>query len=122
MHGENNQYHQVKSVETGKRVATYSSSARSLSLPPGQYEVLFGKVAWPVKITEEKTILLNPGGITITPRGYHRIFNSAGKHAITHSSSSKRVMLPPGRYSLKIADQEVAVNLTEGKIVNIKVE
>ncbi len=58
----------------------------------------------------------------MTPRGYHRIFNATGKHVITHSSSSKRVMLPPRRYSLKVADQEVAINLTEGKIVNIKVE
>ena len=65
---------------------------------------------------------LNSGGITISPRGYHRIFDAAGKHAITHSSSSKRVMLPPGHYSLNIADQQVAVQLTEGKIVNIKVE
>ncbi|NND50507.1 MAG: VWA domain-containing protein, partial [Rhizobiales bacterium] len=87
----NNQYHHVRNVETGKRVAAYSSSSRSLSLPPGRYEVLFGKVAWPVTIREEKVVQLNPGGITISPRGYHRIFDAAGKHAITHSSSSKRV-------------------------------
>lgn len=118
----NNQYHQVKDPETGKTVATYSSSSRSLSLPPGKYNVVFGKVAWPVNVVQDKTSVLNPGGITITPRDYYRVFDKAGKHAITHSSSSKRVMLPPGNYSLKVGEQRVAVKLTEGKIVNIKVE
>mgnify|MGYP001824147721 CR=1 FL=1 len=83
---------------------------------------MFGKVAWPVVISQDKTSQLNPGGITISPRSYHRIFDANGKHAITHSSSSKRVMLPPGSYALTIGDQQVAVNLTEGTVVNIKIE
>lgn len=118
----NNQYHHVRSAKTGKRVASYSNSSRSLSLPPGKYDVQFGKVAWPVELAEGKTTTLNPGGIAVTPRGHYRIYDARGKHAITHSSSAKRVMLPPGRYSLKVDDQEVAISLTEGKLVNVKVE
>jgi len=118
----NNQYHGILDAETGEKVMTYGSSTKRLAIPPGTYDVEFGKVKWNVSISEGQTSILNPGGISVTPRGGYDIMDTEGNKVIWLGSSDKRVMLPPGDYSIDIEGQLVPVKLTEGKIVEIKLE
>ena len=118
----NNQYHKLRDVETGKNVATYASSSKKLQLAPGQYDVVFGKTTWRISANEGEQITLNPGGIGVRPQGYHKVFNKDGSEAGKIGSSDKQLMLPPGDYLVDIADQKVPFTISEGKIVLIKVE
>lgn len=117
----NNQYHQVRDAN-GKASATYSTSTKQLPMVPGAYDVMFGKVPWRVELTEGETTMLNPGGLAVMPQTYLKIYDGEGKEAATNSSSDKRTMLPPGNYSVKVEDQEVPLEISEGTIINLNIE
>ena len=118
----NNQYHKLRDIETGKDVATYATSSNKLQLAPGQYDVEFGKTTWRISVKEGEKLTLNPGGIGVRPKGYYKVFNKDGSPAGKIGSGDKQLMLPPGDYYLNVADQKVPVSVKEGKIVLIKVE
>jgi hypothetical protein len=118
----NNQYHLIRDAGADEEVATYSSSASSLTLPPGSYDVMFENAAWRVTLVEGEASTLNPGGVAVTPKGYHKILFPDGSEAATLASSDDRVMLPPGSYLVDIDGQQVPVEIAEGKVVEIRVE
>jgi len=118
----NNQYHKLRDVETGKNVATYASSYKRLQLAPGDYDVVFDKTTWRISVKEGENLTLNPGGIGVRPQGYYKVFKKDGSKAGTISSSDKQLMLPPGDYLIDVADQKVPFSIKQGKIVLIKVE
>jgi hypothetical protein len=118
----NNQYHLIRDAGTNEEVATYSSSTSSLTLPPGSFDVMFENAAWRVTLVEGEASTLNPGGVAVTQKGYHKILFPDGSEAATLASSDDRVMLPPGSYLVDIDGQQVPVEIGEGKVVEIKVE
>lgn len=118
----NNQYHKIRDPETGKSIATYSSSDKRVQLIPGNYDVIFGKAKWRISAKMGEVLTLNPGGIGVRPMGYYKVFGKDGSAAGTISSSDKQLMLPPGDYFVNVADQKVPVTVIENKINLIKVQ
>ena len=72
--------HKVQDAETGIECGSVSSSASTLALIPGNYEVLFGSIPWPVKIAEGQTSVVNPGVVSVKGTHYrgHKITDDSG--------------------------------------------
>lgn len=118
----NHQYHDIQNPKTGKKVNTYTSSTKRLAMAPGTYDVLFGKTSWRFQIKAGENKLLNAGGVKVVPGGYYYVYDSAGKKIGNVSRSSKFLALPPGNFAIRIAEQEVPLNIKEGKIITLKLE
>ncbi len=65
---------------------------------------------------------MNPGGIGVRPRGYHKVYNKDRSVAGTIGTGDKHLMLTPGDYLVDVADQMVPVSIKEGKINLIKIQ
>lgn len=119
----NNQYHHIVDAETGKRAISYSSSTNWLAMPPGKYIVKFQKTEWKIDLEEGKETILNPGGVKVTPKSYQKIyFAGSDKVAGTLGSSDERAMLASGEYYIVVGEQKVPFTISEGKIIEIKME
>jgi len=114
--------HQILDSETGEKIASIDKFVSSATLIPSTFDVTFGKAVWPgVTIKAGETKVLNPGVINVT--GTHAtVLDAAGKTLTKLDKFRSRTSLPPGEYTVRVEGQDVPVKLTEGKIVNIKIE
>jgi len=118
----NRKSHDVLDPETREAVKSFAPVTKFVALPPGRYVVTFGAAEWPVELAEGQELTLNPGGISVTPGGFYKVLFENGEEAASLSPVGKKAILPPGKYALVIEDQKVPVELTEGKMVDIRIE
>lgn len=68
-----------------------------------------------------ETKVLNAGVIKVTGANA-TVHDAQGNELVGLSSIRSRASFPPGSYSVRVEGQEVPVELTEGKTVNIEIE
>ena len=102
------QGHQVVEPETGAVHGSVSNTKNQMALMPGDYEVYFGKLVWPIKIKAGETLVLKPGTVQVKGaviRG-HSIRDKKGTVVGSVSSIQDWIPLPPGDYPLELEGKE----------------
>jgi len=91
--------HTILEMETGIEQGMISSLHQVLTLIPGQYEVTFGPLTWPVAVKAGETSILNPGTVTVEYADYrgHTIRDSKGQEIDYVSQTRNWTPLPPRR-------------------------
>ncbi len=111
------QGHNIIDIETGIEHGSVSTLAGSMALMPGEYDVMFGKIPWPVTITAGKTTILHPGVVTVEHAHYmgHKIYNKKGEVVGDVSNIRSTISLPPGDYTIEIGKKKIPFSLKEGE-------
>ncbi len=111
------QGHNIIDIETGIEHGSVSTLASSMALMPGEYDVMFGKIAWPITITAGKTTILHPGVVTVKHAHYmgHKIYNKKGEVIGDVSKIRDTISLPPGDYTIEIGKKKIPFSLKEGE-------
>ena len=109
--------HSVLEPETGEEHGLITNLAGSLTLIPGKYRVTFGSIHWDVEILEGRTLIINPGVVTVEGASYkgHTIHTQAGKEIGYVSNTAASMTLPPGDYTISVGGETVAFTLKEGQ-------
>ena len=116
--------HRVLDWETGTEVGKISSFKRRLTVLPSTFTVMFGGAEWPnieVKAGENKQ--LNPAVIAVKGAQVkrHKVQTEDGKVVATLSSFTSTLPVPPGKYTIEVGNQKVALELVEGQRMEIDV-
>lgn len=111
-------------AETLKEAGSVSSSASSITLIPGDYQVMFGNLTWPIKVEAGQKTVLNPGVVSVrgASASGHMIRTSEGQEVGFVSNVSSSFPLPPGEYTIEIGGKLVPFSLKEGEIKKISVQ
>jgi hypothetical protein len=117
----NAESHKVIDADSGEEISTYATGADFLALPPGRFLVMFGQKAWPVTLAAGQEMVLNPGGLSVTPPEFYTVFSDDGSKAATLPTGAKRVLLPPGQYFIKVKGTKTPFTVKEGLFTEIKV-
>lgn len=117
--------HKVLDWETGVEVGNISSSVRQLSVLPSTFTVMFGNARWDnveVKAGERK--VLNPAVIVVNGASGagHRVVADDGTSVAVVSSFAHILPVPPGKYTIEIEGQKVALDLSEGQTMEINLK
>lgn len=109
--------HKVVESETGIEHGNVSSLKGNITLMPGEYDVMFGEMAWPVKIEKKKTVNLKPGTVKVIHAHYmgHKIYDSNGRVVGSVSNTTNWMPLPPGNYTIEIDKKKIPFSLKEGE-------
>jgi hypothetical protein len=111
------QGHQVLDPETGAVHGSVSNTKNQMALMPGDYEVYFGKLVWPIKIKAGETLVLKPGTVQVKGAGVQgqAIRDKIGTVVGSVSSIQDWIPLPPGEYTVEIQGKKIAFTLKEGE-------
>ncbi len=111
------QGHQVVEPETGAVHGSVSNTKNQMALMPGEYEVYFGKLVWPIKIKAGETLVLKPGTVQVKGASIqgHTIRDKKGMVVGSVSSIQDWIPLPPGDYTVEIQGKRAAFTLKEGE-------
>lgn len=109
--------HKVIERETGIEHGSVSSLKGSVALMPGEYDVMFGRIPWPVIISPGSTTVLKPGTVEVEHASYkgHKIYSSKGDVVAEVSNIMDWTPLPPGDYSIDLNGKKISFSLKEGK-------
>jgi hypothetical protein len=114
--------HKVLDWETEAEVGAFSTNTRRISVVPSTFTVTFGNAQWTnidVKAGEHK--LINPAVIIakgLDHRGA-KVNTADGMFVANLSTSAALLPVPPGKYVLEAADQNVPLDLAEGQRMEI---
>ena len=111
------QGNQVVDPETGAVHGTVGTIKDQTALMPGDYEVYFGKLVWPIKIKAGETLVLKPGTVQVKGASIqgHTIRDKKGAVVGSVSSIQDWIPLPPGDYSVDWKGKAVPFSLKEGE-------
>ena len=111
------QGNQVVDPETGAVHGTVGTIKDQTALMPGDYEVYFGKLVWPIKIKAGETLVLKPGTVQVKGASIqgHTIRDKKGTVVGSVSSIQDWIPLPPGDYSVDWKGKAVPFSLKEGE-------
>jgi hypothetical protein len=117
--------HKVLDWETGTEVGQVSGSVPRLSVLPSTFTVMFGNARWDnidIKAGERK--VLNPAVIVVNGAGGagYPVRAEDGTAVGNISSFVSRMPVPPGKYTIEIEGQKVALDLAEGQTMEINVK
>ncbi|MCG2721836.1 MAG: VWA domain-containing protein [Thermodesulfovibrionales bacterium] len=109
--------HKILDRETGQEHGSVSSLKGRAALMPGEYDVMFGKLAWPVTIKAGETTLLKPGTVEVEHAHYrgHAIRTPGGEVVASVSNTMNWAPLPPGTYTIEIDGKKLSFSLKEGE-------
>ena len=109
--------HKIIDRETGQENGSVSSLKGNAALMPGEYDVMFGKLAWPVTIKAGETTLLRPGTVEVEHAHYrgHAIRTPGGEIVASVSNTMNWAPLPPGSYTIEIDGKKLSFTLKEGE-------
>jgi hypothetical protein len=107
----------VVDPETGAVHGTVGTVKDQMALMPGDYEVYFGQLVWPVRIKAGETLVLKPGTVQVKGAGIqgHTIRDKKGTVVGSVSSIQDWIPLPPGDYSIDLKGKTVPFSLKEGE-------
>jgi len=96
-------FNDVIDPETGQVLLKLTGNNPELPLPPGTYDVRFGKKLWKgISLKEGETTELNPGRIKMAAPYFNKIIDDeTGKEVEKLTSNHKDIPLPPGNYSVQ---------------------
>ncbi len=115
--------HPVVDRETREEQALPGATQSVVALMPGDYDVMFGPLAWPVTLKPGETLKLDPGVVEVKGdelRG-HAIRTKVGAEVARPSPSGSIVPLPPGSYQIDLAGKPVAFTVAAGERVVFEV-
>lgn len=114
--------HKILDKETGLVHGSVSSLNDNAALMPGEYEVLFGKIGWPVTIIAGQTTTLRPGLVSAPGAGITglKIWTPTGVVAGEVSQIKSTEPLPPGNYAIEIGKKKIPFALKEGETVKFE--
>ena len=95
------QGHQVVDPETGAVHGTVSNIKDQMALMPGDYEVYFGKLVWPVKIKAGETLVLKPGTVQVKGAASRVIPSGTKKERWSVRSAASRTGSPCRRGTIR---------------------
>lgn len=117
----NNQFHEVLDAETGQVVAKYANTQEYIALPPGRYDVTFEQARWgEFELKEGEARTLEPGGVAFDPPTFQTILDADGAKAAVAATGAPRVMLPPGKYMVKLKASDLPFEIRSGEILTVK--
>jgi von Willebrand factor type A domain len=117
--------HKVLDNETREEIGSIMSSNPVLAVLPSTFAVTFGKALWKdIEVKEGERKVLNPGVVKVEGAGIpgHPIKDEEGNIVAQVSATQNTAPLPPGKYTLDIAGQQVPLELTEGQTIEIKTQ
>ena len=107
--------HEILSVKTGKRVGSLGATQTSVQLPPGFYNVRFGKMLWrSIEVKNGETTVLETASIELPNAGYrgHKILDWETKKEVGELSSRVRSFnVIPSSFVVKFGKSELPVTL-----------
>jgi hypothetical protein len=111
------QGHKIVDPETGAIHGEVGNTKNNTALMPGEYEVYFGKLGWPVKIKAGETVVLKPGTVQVKGAGVQgqTIRDKKGAVVGTVSNTMNWIPLPPGEYTVDLGGKAVPFKLKEGE-------
>lgn len=123
-------FHDVLDPETGSPLLKLTDSNDELPLPPGTYDVRFGKKLWRgVKLGAGETVTLNPALIRMELPYYNKILDQdTGDEVEKFTRDRTTIPLPPGTYTImfgKAAWRDFKVQEGDDVVINpgrVKIE
>ena len=111
------QGHKIVDPETGAIHGEVGNTKNNTALMPGEYEVYFGKLGWPVKIKAGETLVLKPGTVQVVRASVqgNKIRNKKGEVIGEVSNTMNWIPLPPGEYTVELQGKSVPFSLKEGE-------
>jgi hypothetical protein len=111
------QGHKIVDPETGAIHGEVGSTKNNTALMPGEYEVYFGKLGWPVKIKAGETLVLKPGTVQVVRASVqgNKIRNKKGEVIGEVSNTMNWIPLPPGEYTVELQGKSIPFHLKEGE-------
>ena len=103
--------------ETGAVHGEVGNTKNNTALMPGEYEVYFGKLGWPIKIKAGETLVLKPGTAQVVKASVqgNKIRNKKGEVIGEVSNTMNWIPLPPGEYTVELQGKSIPFNLKEGE-------
>lgn len=116
--------HDILENETGVKHGWISNSKKSIALMPGQYDVMFKELFWPVQIRAGVETTLDPGTVTVKHASYrgHKIRSKSGALAANISNTSSWAPLVPGEYTIEINEKTIPFVIKKGEDLEFSLE
>lgn len=115
---------EIRKAGTSEKVELVSTSRSVVPLPPGIYDVVFGKSLWKgVVIVEGQTTALQPGWISIAHaslEGHEVVEETSGIVLGAVSALKGTIALIPGRYVVMFGKLPWPVEVLAGEIVTLR--
>ncbi|QDG78948.1 VWA domain-containing protein [Labrenzia sp. PHM005] len=99
---KNPYFHDVLDPATGQALLKLTKSNDELPLPPGTYDVRFGKKLWRgIKLTEGETVTLDPALVRMAEPYFNRILDQdTGEEVEKFTRDRTTIPLAPGTYTV----------------------
>jgi len=115
---------EVRKAGTSEKVELVSATRSVVPLPPGTYDVVFGRSLWKgVVIVEERTTSLQPGWISVAHaslEGHEIAEETSGAVQGAVSSLVDTIALVPGRYVVMFGKLPWPVEVRAGEMLTLK--
>jgi hypothetical protein len=115
---------EVRKAGTSEKVALVSATRSTVPLPPGTYDVVFGKSLWKgVVIVEGRTASLVPGWISVAHaslEGHEVVEEASGIVQGAVSALKDTIALVPGRYAVMFGKLPWPVELRAGETLTLR--
>ncbi len=115
---------EVRKAGTSEKVESVSATRSVVPLPPGTYDVVFGKSLWKgVVIIEGRTTSLQPGWISVAQaalEGHEVVEEASGIVQGTVSALKDTIALVPGRYVVMFGKLPWPVELRAGETLTLR--
>jgi hypothetical protein len=112
----------VLDAESGFEHGSVSALKSRMTLMPGEYDVVFGNVSWPVTVFAGKTTTLQPGTVKVDDASQqaYTIRDAGGRTVVELNNVTDWTPLPPGEYTIEIDGREEPFSLKEGRHVRFR--
>lgn len=117
--------HKVLDNETREEIGSIMSSNPVLTVLPSTFAVTFGKALWKdIQVQNGERRVLNPGIVTVKGAGIpgYPVKDEEGNNVAQVSATQDTAPLPPGKYTLDMAGQQVPLELSEGQAIEVKAQ
>jgi hypothetical protein len=115
---------EVRKAGTTEKAGIVSATRSVIPLPPGTYDVVFGKSLWKgVVVVEEKTTTLVPGWVSVSGaslEGHEVVEEATGTVQGAVSSSKDTIALVPGRYVVMFGRLRWPVEVRAGETLVLR--
>ena len=115
---------EVRKAGTSEKVELLSATRSVVPLPPGTYDVVFGKSLWKgVVIVEGQTTALQPGWISVTHaslEGHEVVDETSGIVQGAVSALKDTIALIPGRYVVMFGKLPWPVEVRAGETLTLR--
>ncbi len=115
---------EVRKAGTSEKVELVSATRSVVPLPPGTYDVVFGKSLWKgVVIIEGRTTSLQPGWVSVAHaslEGHEVVEEASGAVQGVVSSLADTIALVPGRYVVTFGKLAWPVEVRAGETTILK--